>query len=183
MTTDGNSQVVVKVEKRGRPRIHPYPSELTCSITGVKVKTNPIQFKKLMEKSGKTVNEIVATYVSRAGKKQLALAQKVAEAPAPVTSVAVESTPAATAVEETKSEENAGGEPAPDGPSQGRGALVTTKVVSPLPETNPCWYPNRYLDNFHCCITCDHLPICGCPLSFEWKGKKTNDKIKTNRKK
>lgn len=167
----------------GRPRKYDYPSELTCSVTGGKVKTNPVQIQKLLAKTGKTLAELVSTYVSRAGKQKLkgqVVVAAQAPAPAPSAEAPAVEAPAETVATETKSETEStnGDSPAVDGSRSGRGALVASKGASPLPEFSPCWYPNRYLDNFKCCITCDHLPICGCPLSFEWKGKTTNDKIK-----
>ena len=54
--------------KRGRPRTYTYPSLLTCTVTGQSVKTNYTQFQKALAKSGKTYDEYIATYVSRAGR-------------------------------------------------------------------------------------------------------------------
>ena len=56
-------------KSRGRPRIYNYPNELVCTITGKKVKTNPIQFKKQLEKSGLSQEEYIKNFVSREGKK------------------------------------------------------------------------------------------------------------------
>lgn len=55
---------------RGRPKIHTdVPSHLTCSVTGNKVKTTPVQFRKQLEKSGLDRETFLATYVSRAGRR------------------------------------------------------------------------------------------------------------------
>jgi len=55
---------------RGRPRKYPYPATLTCTVTGKVVKTNPTQFESLMKRTGKTMEEVIATYVSREGRRQ-----------------------------------------------------------------------------------------------------------------
>jgi hypothetical protein len=72
MSTEQTNQndTVVTGATRGRPRKYPYPSTLTCTVTGKVVKTNPTQFKKQLEQSGKTMEEYVATYVCRSARKQ-----------------------------------------------------------------------------------------------------------------
>lgn len=66
-----------KIEKnmkrsRGRPKIHTdVPSHLVCSITGIRVKTTPIQFRKSLEKSGLDRDTFLNTYVSRQGRKHI----------------------------------------------------------------------------------------------------------------
>lgn len=58
-----------ETKSRGRPRIYNFPSELTCTVTGKVVKTNPLQFQHGLDESGKTQEEFIATYVSREGRK------------------------------------------------------------------------------------------------------------------
>ena len=54
---------------RGRPKVHSdIPSHLVCSVTGVKVKTTPVQFRKQLEKSGLDRETFMNTYVCRAAK-------------------------------------------------------------------------------------------------------------------
>jgi hypothetical protein len=50
------SNEVVK-SNRGRPRKYQYPAQLTCSVTGKVVKTNPTQFANMLKASGKDMAE------------------------------------------------------------------------------------------------------------------------------
>lgn len=57
---------------RGRPKVHSdVPSYLVCSVSGVKVKTTPVQFRKQLEKSGLDVDTFLKTYVCRAARTAL----------------------------------------------------------------------------------------------------------------
>jgi hypothetical protein len=57
---------------RGRPKKHKdIPTTLTCSITGMVVKTTPTQFKKQLERSGLDLATFMKTYVCRAAKTAL----------------------------------------------------------------------------------------------------------------
>jgi hypothetical protein len=70
---------------RGRPRKYDYPAQLTCSVTGKIVKTNPSQFKKQLEASGKDMATFIKTYVCRSARKGVASkVEGVATAPASI---------------------------------------------------------------------------------------------------
>jgi hypothetical protein len=57
---------------RGRPKIHKdVPSHLVCSVTGKRLKTTPIQFRKQLEKSGLDRETFLTTYVSREGRRSM----------------------------------------------------------------------------------------------------------------
>lgn len=56
-------------KKRGRAKTSPYPNVLICTVTKNTIHTNPVQFKALMEREGKTIEEVIATFVSREGRK------------------------------------------------------------------------------------------------------------------
>jgi hypothetical protein len=62
---------VVANVKRGRPRLYPYPSTLTCTVTKKVVKTNPSQMKKQIAASGLTMEEYIASYVCRSARSQM----------------------------------------------------------------------------------------------------------------
>ena len=62
----------VKKNPRGRPRKYPYPAQLTCTVTGKVVKTNPTQMKAMVEKSGKDLETFIAEYVCRSARKKVA---------------------------------------------------------------------------------------------------------------
>ena len=71
-TDDSTQKVLVEKKGRGRPKIHTdVPSHLTCSVSGVKVKTTPVQFRKQLQKSGKDIDTFLSTYISSLGKRQL----------------------------------------------------------------------------------------------------------------
>ncbi len=73
------SEVQAQAKRRGRPKIHTdVPSYLTCSVTGVVVKTTATQFRKQLERSGLDSETFQKTYVCRAAKT--ALKQKAQEA-------------------------------------------------------------------------------------------------------
>lgn len=57
--------------KRGRPRIHNYPSSLICTVTGKPVKMNYLQYNALLSRSGKNPEDFAKTYVSRKGRRIL----------------------------------------------------------------------------------------------------------------
>ena len=67
-----------EIEKlgRGRPRKYTFPAQLTCLVTGRIVKTNPTQFKTMLEASGKDMTTFMKTYVCRAGRKQVKVEAK-----------------------------------------------------------------------------------------------------------
>lgn len=78
-TTEITNEVKT-AKKRGRPKIHfDVPATLTCTVTGKTVKTTPLQFRRSLEKSGKSRSDFIETYVSREGRKLLRLAAKKAE--------------------------------------------------------------------------------------------------------
>ena len=62
---------------RGRPRKYPYPAKLVCTVTGKVVLTNPTQMKSQLEKSGKTLEEYIKTYVCRSERKQMKTGKRV----------------------------------------------------------------------------------------------------------
>ena len=67
-----NENAVEIKRSRGRPKVHvDVPSHLICSVTGKKMKTTPVQFRKQLQKSGLDRETFLSTYVSRAGRKQL----------------------------------------------------------------------------------------------------------------
>lgn len=85
----------VKKNGRGRPRKYEFPAQLTCTVTGKVVKTNPTQFARQLQASGKDMATFIKTYVSRAGRKQVKVEAKAKKAgtdltavPAPVEPVA-----------------------------------------------------------------------------------------------
>ena len=59
------------LKRRGRPRKYPYPSRLTCTVTGRSVLTNPTQFKKQLDESGKSMEDYISTYVCRTARLKL----------------------------------------------------------------------------------------------------------------
>jgi hypothetical protein len=58
-------------KRRGRPRKYPYPSRLTCTVTGRSILTNPTQFKKQLDESGKSMEDYISTYVCRTARLKL----------------------------------------------------------------------------------------------------------------
>lgn len=62
---------------RGRPRKYVFPAQLTCTVTGKIVKTNPTQFQAMLSASGKDMATFMKTYVCRAGRKQVKIEAKV----------------------------------------------------------------------------------------------------------
>jgi hypothetical protein len=74
--------------KRGRPRKYPYPAQLTCTVSGRVVKTNPTQMKAMLEKSGKDLDTFIAEYVCRSARKGVAPTPPVDAPVAPVAPVA-----------------------------------------------------------------------------------------------
>jgi len=72
---------------RGRPRKYEFPAQLTCTVTGKVVKTNPTQFARQLEASGKDMATFIKTYISRAGRKQVKVEVKVKKAGADLTAV------------------------------------------------------------------------------------------------
>lgn len=74
LQTIGEKSMTNEIKKRGRgrPRINAYtPPVLTCKVTGEKIKTNPHQFNKQLQKSGLTYDQFIESYVSRKGKRLL----------------------------------------------------------------------------------------------------------------
>lgn len=71
--TISNETVVEQVKRgRGRPKVHSdVPSYLVCSVSGMKVKTTPTQFRKQLDRSGLDRETFINTYVCRAAKTAL----------------------------------------------------------------------------------------------------------------
>ena len=101
----------VTKNRRGRPRKYPYPAQLTCTVTGKIVKTNPTQMKAMLEKSGKDLETFIAEYVCRSARKKVEPDTPIpapANVPAPEVPVVPVTAEASPQPEETPSDDSEG---------------------------------------------------------------------------
>lgn len=85
---------------KGRPRKYDYPAKLTCIATGRVVKTNPTQFKKMLEASKLDQATFISQYKCRSARKQERIASETkAVAVAPIATATSGDTTDSTTVE------------------------------------------------------------------------------------